>query len=217
MTKKTLLARRIVLGGGFAAATGYLVLQGFPVSAQTSDAGTSDTEIPDMVLGDADAPIEMIMYSSFTCGHCARFHTQVYPLLKANYFETGKVRFVFREVFSNRLGLWAAMIARCGGPERFFGLAELLFQRQDEWAGIEDGLSQINALFDIGRLAGLDEETMNACARDRALAEALVANYQKAAGADNISEPPVFIINGNKTGSMPYEEFETVLNDLLDG
>jgi len=82
-----------------------------------------------MVIGDADAPIEMIEYASFTCPHCARFHADVYPLLKADYIDSGKVKFIYREVYFDRFGLWASMIARCGGEARFFGLSNLIYEK----------------------------------------------------------------------------------------
>ena len=50
------------------------------------------------------------------------FHDGPFKELKANYIDTGKVRFVYREVYFDRFGLWASMVARCGGPERYFGI-----------------------------------------------------------------------------------------------
>ena len=42
-----------------------------------------------MTQGDQDASVEMIEYASFTCPHCAKFHSDVYPELKANYIDKG--------------------------------------------------------------------------------------------------------------------------------
>jgi len=84
-------------------------------AGQMAFAQEASIEIPDMVLGSADAPVEMIEYASFTCPYCARFHADVWPQLKADYIESGKVRFIYREVYFDRFGLWASMIARCAG------------------------------------------------------------------------------------------------------
>ena len=102
------------------------------MAANAQEASTDMVEIPDMVMGAADAPVEIIEYASFTCPHCANFHATTYPLLKADYIDTGKVRFVYREVYFDRFGLWASMIARCGGEMRFFGMAELIYEKQKE-------------------------------------------------------------------------------------
>ena len=50
----------------------------------------------DIVMGDPDAPVEIIEYASMTCGHCAAFHNENLEPLKENYIETGKVYYVFR-------------------------------------------------------------------------------------------------------------------------
>ena len=51
----------------------------------------------DLALGRADAPITMVEYYSLNCPHCGAFHAQIFPTLKADYIDTGKVRFVFRD------------------------------------------------------------------------------------------------------------------------
>jgi protein-disulfide isomerase len=95
--------RKLLATGGAVFALGNLT----PFAAFAQDA-TNEFGISDMVQGDADAPIEIIEYASYTCPHCARFHASVYPQLKADYIETGKVKFVYREVYFDRFGLWAS-------------------------------------------------------------------------------------------------------------
>ena len=69
--------------------------------------------VPDMTIGDATAPVTIVEYAMFTCPHCAAFTRDVFPKIKENYIDTGKVRLVYREVYFNRPSLWAGMIARC--------------------------------------------------------------------------------------------------------
>ena len=95
----------------------------------------------------------------------------MFPQIKANYIDTGKVRLVYREVYFNRPSLWAGMIARCAPAERYFGIVEVLFDRQPTWAGADDEQEMVGQLFSIGRQAGLSDEQMDACLKDRALAE----------------------------------------------
>ena len=62
------------------------------VGMANAQEATADTSmITEMVLGDPDAPIEVIEYASYTCPHCASFHANQFPQIKANYIETGKV------------------------------------------------------------------------------------------------------------------------------
>ena len=55
----------------------------------------TETTITEMILGSEDAKIEIVEYASYTCPHCATFHTEIYPRLKNDYIETGKVRFIY--------------------------------------------------------------------------------------------------------------------------
>lgn len=183
-------------------------------SAEAQEVDTSG--VAEMALGPEDAPVTVIEYASFTCPHCANFHTSVFKDLKENYVDTGKVRFVYREVYFDRLGLWAGMTARCGGPERYFGITDLLYEQQSEWVGSGNPGEVAENLRRIGRVAGLSDEQLDACLQDAEKAQALVAVYQQNAAADDISATPAFVINGEKYSNMNYRDFAAVLDGLLE-
>ena len=174
-----------------------------------------DPRIGERTMGAADAPVTLVEYAMFTCPHCASFHATVFPRIKENYIDTGRVRLVYREVYFNRPSLWAAMIARCAPGERYFGIVDVLFERQKEWASAADEQEMIGKLFSIGRQAGLTDEQMNACLQDRALAEGLVAEYQAKATADGIEATPTFLIDGEKQPNASYEELSAKLDAAL--
>jgi protein-disulfide isomerase len=173
------------------------------------------TPVAEMSMGSPDAPVTLVEYAMFTCPHCAAFAKDVFPKIKANYIDTGKVRLVYREVYFNKPSLWAAMIARCAPADRYFGIADLLFRRQADWAAETDANAMIQKLFSIGRQAGMTDAEMNACLQDRAKAEAMVATYQKHSEADGVDATPLFIINGVKVDNMPYEELAKKLDAAL--
>ena len=125
--------------------------------AEEAPATAQLPEVAEMVLGNADAPITIVEYASFTCPHCAHFHETVFKDLKKDYIDTGKVKFVYREVFFDRYGLWAAMVARCGGETRYFGINAMLFEQQKTWAGTDDPATAVENLKKIGRTAGMDD------------------------------------------------------------
>ena len=97
----------------------------------------------------ADAPVEVVEYASFTCPHCANFHDTVYDQLKANYIDTGKIKFTYREVYFDKYGMWGSMIARCE-PTRFFGISDLLYDEQADWARAGSDGAIADALRKIG-------------------------------------------------------------------
>lgn len=173
-------------------------------------------KVIDMTLGADDAPITMIEYASFTCPHCANFHTDVFHDLKADYIDTGKVKFIYREVYFDRFGLWAGMLARCGGEEKYFGFTDMLYSRQREWlAGGAEAATIIDNMKKLGRIAGMNDETMDACMQDQDMAQAMVAEFQKNATADDINSTPTFMIDGVQFSNMAYSEMQKILDEKL--
>lgn len=220
--------RNILLGGIAAAGLGGWYLTsgtGGPTSAypdaplpgaanaQTADVDTSG--IQDMVIGNPDATVEIIEYASYTCPHCARFHAGPYKQLMADYIDTGKIRFVYREVYFDRYGLWASLLARCGGPEKFFGITDLIYAGQAEWSRAGSPAEIVEELRKIGRLAGMDSDTIEACLQDGEQAKAMVAWYQQNAERDGIDSTPSFVINGKKVANMAYPDMKALIEEAL--
>ncbi|WP_299027181.1 DsbA family protein [uncultured Sulfitobacter sp.] len=186
-------------------------------NAQGTSGDVDTSAIPDMIAGNADATVEIIEYASFTCPHCATFHQGPYKQLKTDYIDTGKVKFVYREVYFDRFGLWASQVARCGGKDKFFGMADLIYANQAQWTRAGDPAAIVEELRKIGRLAGLDNETIEACLQDSDNQQALVAWYKENAEADGIDSTPSFVINGKKYSNMSYAEMKEIIEDALAG
>ena len=221
MNRRTL----IFAGGAALAGVGGFVLtrpnaEGLPVNPLISAANAQSADpmaITDMVLGAADAPVEMIEYASFTCPHCANFHANQYPQLKANYIDTGKIRFVYREVYFDRFGLWASMVARCGGDAQFFSIANLIYEKQREWTASGDPATIVQELRKLAKIAGLEDAALDACLNDGAFAQSLVSWFEENADRDGISSTPSFLIDGEKYSNMGYDEFAAILDEKLGG
>ena len=185
-------------------------------SDQTESAEEIDTSsIVEMTMGDPDAPVTLIEYASYTCPHCAAFHQGPLKEIKKNYVDTGKVHLIYREVYFDRYGLWASMIARCAGPDKFFGISDLIYRGQDQWTRAGGAPEVVAELKKIGRLAGLEEDTLEACLQDSARAETLVAWYQKNAQADEVTATPSFVLNGRKVPNQTYAEFAAAIDAEL--
>lgn len=171
--------------------------------------------VKDFSLGSPDAKVKLVEYASFTCPHCANFHSTVFPQLKKDYIDTGKVHFTLREVYFDRYGLWAALIARCGGDMKYFGIHDMLFDKQAEWAASDNAQQVVENLKTIGRSAGLEDAAMDACLNDTANAEALIKQFQTNFEADGVEGTPTLFVNGAKHGNMAYEELKTIIEAEL--
>jgi len=220
MKRRTLLAA----GGGavLALGAGWMTTRPDPVTGLlpgAAHAQSADGALPavtEMVLGDPNAPVEVIEYASYTCPHCASFHANQYKSLKANYIDEGRIRFVYREVYFDRPGLWASMIARCSDDANFFfAFSEVLYAEQRNWLASGDPGIIIEELRRLAKTSGLDDATLDACLSDAAKAEALFTWYQENAERDGVTGTPSFLIDGQKYSNMAYDEFAAILDGKL--
>lgn len=209
-----MLNRRSLLSWGSLS----LALTALPMAATAQDQTAPapvDIEIADMTLGNPDAPVTVIEYASYTCPHCATFHQTVMPQLKADYIDTGKINFVYREVYFDLPGLWASIVARCGGELRYFAISDVIYEKQREWAASGEPATIAAELQKIGLAAGLGQDQLDACFSDRAAAEALVAHFEKNMEEFTISGTPSIVINGAVLGNMSYADLSAEIDGRL--
>lgn len=208
------ISRRSALAlSGAALAT--LAVQGPAWAQEAADIDTSG--IAEMQIGNPDAAVTVVEYASFTCPHCARFHEGDFKTLKSEYIDTGLINFVYREVYFDRFGLWAAIVARCGeGAEnRFFGIADMLYENQSDWARQSDPLVIVDKLKGYGKVAGLSDAQLDQCFTDGDTAQAMYARYLQQAEEDGIDSTPSFVINGRKYSNMAYDELKAIIDREL--
>ncbi len=207
--------RELMLGG---AATAVMFAGLRPAIAQaTLNMGevlsAANPLVPDLVYGPADAKVTIIEYASTTCSHCARFHTDVLPELKAKYVDTGKVRFIFRNFILNPLDTAASMLSYCGPAERRGAFLDFLFKQQDKWAFTN---TPLDALLTAARQTGFTQESFNACLQRRDLYDALNATKDKAADGFKVNSTPTLIINGQvHRGALTMPELDKILQPLV--
>lgn len=197
------------------AAIAFAAFPALPGWAQTTEAKPELSVVPDMILGNPESKVVLTEYASYTCPHCANFHSSVFKDLKRDYIDSGKIKFVYREVYFDRYGLWAAMMARCGGEMRYFGIQDILYSTQKEWAGSDDPATVVDNLRRIGRTAGLEDSAIDACMNDGAMAQAMVNKFQADSAADDITSTPSFVLNGTKYGNMTYADMKALLDAEL--
>jgi protein-disulfide isomerase len=183
----------------------------FSACAAAEPVSTADA-LKDHPIGDPNAPVTMVEYSSLGCPHCADFHAKTLPQIKKNYIDTGKVKLIIRDFPLNGPSYAAAMMARCTKPERREQFISVLFANQDSWAAAEDPKA---ALARIGKLGGMSQAEFDRCTSDQALFEGIQKLQLEAQQKYDVNATPTFIImksqnsNGEKIeGSQPYEVFE---------
>jgi protein-disulfide isomerase len=186
-----------------------------PALAEETATPAAAPVIEDFSLGSPDAKVKIVEYASFTCPHCADFHAESFAKLKAEYIDTGKVHFTLREVYFDRYGLWAAMVARCGGDMKYFFIQDILFHTQKEWAGSDDATVVVDNLKKIARTAGMEDAVVDACLKDSEAAKAMVARFEANMAADGVEGTPAIFINGSKHSNMPYADLKALIDTEL--
>jgi protein-disulfide isomerase len=172
----------------------------------------ADQALPDVVEGDANAPITIVEYASMTCSHCAAFHNQVYPTLKSKYIDTGKVKFMLREFPLDPLATAGFMLARCAGDKREPMIA-LLFAQQKNWAFVEKPL---DGLSNIVKQTGISQESFESCLKDQSLYDKVNMVRDRAAEKLGVNSTPTFFINGKRiSGEMTVEQLDKEVTPLL--
>lgn len=174
-----------------------------------------DDAVSERVLGDPDAPVTIVEFSSLTCPHCAKFHRETFPDLKEKYIDTGKVRLVFKDFPFDRVAAMGAVLARCAPTDRYFKFLDVLFKRQDNWTQASD---PAQALAQIGRMGGIGQEAFDACIGNEKILDAVLENRLTGMQDYKVQATPTFIVNGEDRieGAQPLEKFEEVINGHLN-
>ena len=175
-----------------------------------------ESKYMEMSKGNENATVVFVEYASLTCPACAAFHANVYPKLNEEYIQTGKIKFIHREIYFDRAGLWAALTARCTNvANRYFGMLDLLYSEQQMWSRSESNDEIVNALLKISAKSGIEKEKAISCLEDQEKALELVNQYQVYVNQDGIESTPTFVINEKKYTNRSYEELREIIEKEL--
>jgi protein-disulfide isomerase len=169
-------------------------------------------------LGRSDAPLTLLEFTDYQCPYCRRFQAEAWPLIKKNYIDTGKLRFIVRDLplQFHSSALPAAEAAHCAGEQgKFWEMHHALLTGDDPLAdgGIDRRATQL----------GLDLERLHACTRANRYESAIARNVATAE-ALNVNGTPAFVfgrmVNGGLegqlvSGAQPYVEFDAAFRQLL--
>ena len=184
--------------------------------AYAADPSKVESKYIEMSKGNDDAPVVFVEYASLTCPACAAFHSNVYPLLNKEYIETGKVKFIHREIYFDKAGLWAALTARCSNVvNRYFGMLDLLYSEQPIWSRNESSDKIVESLLKISTKSGIEKAKAISCLEDQEKALDLVNEFQIYVDKDGVESTPTFIVNGKKYSNRSYDELKKIINKEL--
>ncbi|MFZ5735098.1 MAG: DsbA family protein [Pseudomonadota bacterium] len=188
-------------------------------SAQTAAEIATPSPLGDMALGPENASVTIIEYASMTCPHCANFTHNVFPKIKSEYIDTGKVRFIFREFPLDEVAAAGSIVARCiakDNSQMYFALVDAMFKQQNDLAR-----TPLPTLKRIGKQAGLSEEAVEACLDKKTetgkrLLDGIVQTLDYANTKLKVNSTPFFFVNGTPLkGDTSFEAFDKMIKPLL--
>ena len=166
----------------------------------------------DIWIGSPEAKVTFIEYAAVTCTHCAAFHNEVWPGIKARWIDTGRMRFALRGYPLNPLDTAAFMLARAEGGRNYYPITDLLFERQRSWAFVDKPL---DAMRDLLRQAGFDRAKFDAVLADQTLYDQVNRVQAGAMKALNVRTTPTLFLNGDRyVGALPADVFDEIVRKL---
>ncbi|MGQ3675890.1 DsbA family protein [Xanthobacter sp. TB0139] len=204
----------------FALAAAALALPATPLLAAPAETVSQEklmapaaTPLSMHALGNPEAPVTVVEYASLTCSHCADFHNEVLPKLKAKYIDTGKVYFIFREMPFDPVATAGFMLARCMPEDKYLPTVSALFETQRSWAFSNDPAAGLRA---VAKQAGMNDAAFEKCLTDNELAAKVQAGSAYASKELEVRGTPTFFVNGKRVnGAIGMEAWDKELEPLL--
>lgn len=190
-----------------------VALRSIPSFSKTPVVGLMEPgPLPEMSFGRQDAPVTVIEYASLTCPHCRSFHMTTWPTVRANYVDTGKLRFIMREFPLDPRSTAAFMLVRCAGPEIWYATIDLLHRTQAQWARGDDPIAAFKSVLGVTGMGATDIE---ACISDQQLLDKI--NAVAASGKElGVNSTPSFFFNGKmRKGALTINEFSQIVDPII--
>ena len=202
------------------------------VNSFTAFADDADFMNSDQILGDVNAPIEIIEYASTSCGACKVFEKEIFPKLKKKYIDTGKVKFIYRSYMLNIYDVAPTVMTRCVGSKKFYPFLSLIYKKSQFWldqAGFEkmaaaEGKALTNNLFQkysmqrvskLARMVGVSKKKIEACASNPKVQKYILKTQQEGIKKYNLKGTPSIIVNGRYIEGFQFEDIEKAIKSEM--
>ena len=174
----------------------------------------SENKINPIYEGSPDAKIQLIIYESLTCSHCADFHKNIYPNLKEDFIDKGYVKIEFRNFPLVMAALNASKIAHCKNDGKA-DILHFLFENQEQWAKgskIEDINSNLKKILDTKKY-GIN---IDKCINNKKVEDHILEDRINAVKKFKLNATPTLIINNKKFDKpLNYKNLKKTLEKLI--
>ncbi|MDR1827457.1 MAG: thioredoxin domain-containing protein [Methylobacteriaceae bacterium] len=184
-----------------------------PLDAKGIETLNQPSPLGDIVYGNPDAKVTVVEFSSITCSHCAAFAVDIFPRIKKDYIDTGKIKFIFRDLAFDSYAVAGYALARCQGNDKFPEVVDYFFKNLGRFSDNSKPAAEI--LRDMAFEAGIPKDKFTSCLGDLKIREGLKA-VRDQAGLLDVNGTPSFFINGKKhVGDYSYDTLKPILDKEL--
>jgi len=189
---------------------------------QTADAATP-VEAPsptdrDVILGDADAPVSIVLYEDFQCPYCVQFFDETEKQIRTAYVETGKAKIVYRHFPLTSIhpsATPAAEASECAKDQgKFWEFHDAILT--SESAAVNE-TSLTPALYtQVAKDLGLDMAKFSSCVSNRDHKDFVAAQATEATTKYGVNSTPTIFVNDQKVeGAYPFATFQQLIDSYL--
>jgi protein-disulfide isomerase len=168
--------------------------------------------LPEMTLGNSNAPIKVVEYASLGCPLCRSFHKATFPRFKQAYIDTGKVYYVFREFPIGKSSIAAAIASRCVSGKSFFRIVRKFMNTTGQWNARNPNLDLI---YKVVQETGLSRSKFDTCMANQNIKDG-VTKVKQRGRAFGVKGTPTFFINGvSVRGALTFSGMKKLIDVQL--
>ena len=180
----------------------------------TQSFASEKSKLENITEGNENAKIEILVYESLTCPHCATFHKKIYPDLKKDFIDKGLVKIEFKNFPLDLAALNASKIAHCKNDGKS-DILHFLYDNQDIWTKGET-IEEIN--LNLKKIINKGNFGINIkkCINNKKIEDRILEERIESVKKFEINSTPTLIINNKKFDKpLTYKNLKKTIEKLI--
>lgn len=166
----------------------------------------------DYIYGSNNAKVQIFEYFSLSCPHCEHFYSAVFPKIKTNYIDTGKIAWVKRSYAIDFPSISGSALLHCVGKENYEIYLNILLTKQSSWVYQKDFEDRLK---NIAGLGGMSSAQFNKCMKDKKISRYLKNIVKDGKTILKISGTPALFLNKKKIDSYSYKALSNLIDEEI--
>ena len=180
----------------------------------TKSYGIENNKLKNITEGNKNAKIEILIYESLTCPHCATFHKKIYPDLKKDFIDKGLVKIEFKNFPLDLAALNASKIAHCKNDGKS-DILHFLYENQDTWTKGQT-IEEINLILKEIINEGNFKINIKKCINNKKIEDHILEDRIESVKKFEIDSTPTLIINNKKFDKpLTYKNLKKTIEKLI--